>query len=261
MRIAIYNQMFGCDGRSLSGFLSTHYLHRAKKYHQLEKKVNLNRTLKTIQKAKADIVGIMEVLGEKQRKLLIRELREQGYKSFYVGYGHGLNQDYGNVETLLATCFDDEQIFQPKFSVPANLGFGGGIVAVYIPSKDLYVIQLHLPLCRGRTKKFFTAQFENLLIEIEKIRVMKLNPKIVVMGDFNCCTKDLLKFFPQFSRFKDLSAGLSTCSVNNFLRWFYCKDLDHIFGLNFKAKAKGMIEDFSDHALVWVEVDLKKPSG
>lgn len=258
MRIASYNHMFGCDGHSLSEFLYVHALHKSQAYEDVDKRTRLERTGTTIEEANADVVGIAEILGAQQRQKLIDILENSGYQHFHVGRGHGLGQKFGGVvETLLATRMPSNSIYSPDFKVPDKLGYGGGVVGIHIPAYDLYIVQVHLPLCSGKTQKSFSDQVHSILCEVEKMKGQSANAKIVLMGDFNCSYVDLIRLYPEFQQFQKLSADLATCSTTNLLRWFYRKDLDHVLGMGLEAKDAGVIEGISDHMLVWVDLDVK----
>jgi len=259
MRVASYNHMFGCNGRSLPEFLYVHALHKAKRYDGVERRADLSRTAHTVEVANADVIAITEVLGEKQRLKLIEVLKPQGYQSFHVGRGHGLGQKYGgSVETLLATRMPSDSVYTPNFCVPDQLGYGGGIVGIHLPAYHLYVVQVHLPLCKGRTEDSFREQVQSVLDEVKKLRDESNDSKIVIMGDFNCSHTDLVQLYPDFSEFQKLSSDMATCSTTNLLRWFYRKDLDHVLGIGLEVERAGVLEGISDHKLVWV--DLKEES-
>ena len=63
MRIAIYNQMFGLDGRSFLSNLFGHWaVHFQSNSNQIWKRINLDRTIEIIKESRADVIGICEVL-------------------------------------------------------------------------------------------------------------------------------------------------------------------------------------------------------
>jgi len=62
MRIASYNQMFGCDGQSLVEFGIVHGLHKLKAYEAVERRARLERTVETIRQAAAEIQGMPSLL-------------------------------------------------------------------------------------------------------------------------------------------------------------------------------------------------------
>lgn len=253
MRLASYNHMFGCDGRSLSEFLWVHALHALKRYEKLEARVRLEDTIQTIEETDADVIGINEVLGERQREQLQKLLKELGYKNFHFAQGHALSESYGGcVESLLATREGSECVYKAQFTVPAELGYGGGVMGIHIPSQDLYVFQLHLPQCKSKTRTSFDEQVLALLSQVEQLQADKPHLKAVLMGDFNCSYADLLTMYPDFSKFQRLSPDEPSCSNTNILRHFYKKDLDFVLGMGLQAAEAGMLEAKSDHSLLWV---------
>lgn len=254
MRVASYNHMFGCDGRSLLETAYVHGWHELRRYGPVEKRASINNTMDTIMQIDPEVVGICEVLGERQRWLLMGALGEEGFSGFHEGKGHGLNPAYGFVETLLASRAPSESIYKPEFNVPDELGNGGGIVEMHLPDYGLYVIQVHLPHFRGKKLEYFHMQISDILKKVEEIQKSGSSPKIIVMGDFNCEYEKLVGLYPALAMFDRLSADVSTCSMTNFLRWMYRKDLDHVLGLGVNAKDSGVIEGMSDHKLVWVDI-------
>lgn len=255
MKLATYNQLGGCNGKSLSEFLKVHALHELKQYQQFEKYTDIRRTIRTVQQANADVLGISEVFGKKQREKLQEALSEIGYVDFHVGQGHGLNGSSEYVETLLATKVPSTQMFTPAFDVPARLGFGGGVVGAYIKMLNLYVIQAHLPLQGGKTGVELSRQMHAIMDEIHRIQETKNNPKIVLMGDFNMPFPAIVKDFPELAKCEKLSSDEPTCSMTDMLRIVYRKNIDHILGFGVSSRQAGIIEGSSDHALVWAEVE------
>jgi len=257
MRIATYNHMFGCNGRSLPEFLHVHALYIAKRHDDVERRADLNHTAYMVKMADADIIAVTEVLGEKQRRKLMQVLQSLGYRDFHVGSGHGLDQKYGgDVETLLATRMPSDSVYAPTFDLPNQFGYGGGIVGIHVPSYNLYVVQVHLPVRNEKTEDRFQEQIQSVLNEITRLREENNDSKIVVMGDFNCRYIDLVRLYPDFLKFQKLSLDMATCSTASLLRWFYRKDLDHVLGIGLEAESAGVLEGISDHRLVWV--DLKE---
>lgn len=254
MRVASYNHMFGCDGRSLSETAYIHGCHKMRKYGPVERRSSVNNTMDTVMKADPDVVGICEVLGEGQRQQLIGALREEGFKSFHVGKGHGLTLAYGFVETLLASRVSSLSVYEPDIEVSDELGNGGGIVGVHLPDYGLYVIQLHLPHSSGDKGRIFSKQMRSVLNEVDKLKRMEKDAKILVMGDFNCEYEKMVGLYPELAVLDRLSSDVSTCTMTNFLRWIYKKDLDHILGFGVEGRNSGVIEGMSDHKLVWVDI-------
>lgn len=255
MKLATYNQLGGCNGKSLSEFLKVHVLHELKQYRQFEKYSDIGRTIQTVSQANADVLGISEVFGKRQMEKLQEALGAIGYVDFHVGQGHGLSGSSEYVETLLATKAPSTQVFTPEFDVPAQLGFGGGVVGAYVKMLDLYVIQAHLPLSGGKTRAELDRQMRVIMDEIHRIKETRNNPKIVLMGDFNMTFPALVKDFPGLSKCEKLSSDEPTCSMTNILRIVYRKNIDHILGFGVSPLDAGIIEGASDHALVWADVE------
>ena len=72
------------------------------------------------------------------------------------------------------------------------------------------------------------------------------------MGDFNCSWKDLKKYFAGFTL---VTEEMKTCSTTPIMKWFFNKDVDHIMVKGFKKKKIGFLEGWSDHNLVWADLE------
>lgn len=243
MRVAVYNQMFGLNGRSFFSSMGGHYfVHFQKDPKKVEKFVNLNETLEIVGKSKADILGICEI-SEGQEKDICKGLRKLGYKYFYFGRGHKFKYSNKHVIELLASKFKGKQLNYKIWPLVNRLGGGGGFVVCKF--KEMNVFHVHLALPR---RGFFEKQIEYM----QKI-LKKLNGRTIVMGDFNYSWKDLKKYFPGF---KLVTEEYKTCSLTPVMKWFYNKDVDHIFVKGFGVESIGTLEGRSDHKLIYA--DLKR---
>ena len=85
MRVAVYNQMFGLNGRSfLSNVIGHYFVHWQKDPKKVLARTDLNKNLELIKKSKAELLGICEIY-EGQEKEIIERLKTFGYKYFYFG--------------------------------------------------------------------------------------------------------------------------------------------------------------------------------
>lgn len=258
MRINFYNQMFGCNGRSLTELLYVHLMHATQNYKPLERLQNLKKTVITATQNNPDVVGISEILGDGQREQLKEELKKHGFSYFHTGIGHGLGKKYnGNMESIIATKEQSECFYAPLFFAPSRSGFGGGVVGIFLPLKNLFILQVHLPLARiyRRTRASFNKQLKIIMNRVEDM--IKKNPalQMIMMGDFNMSYRMLRKTDKRFDRYlKKISFVGPTCTTSAFIRYFYKKDIDHMFGYNIEAQTSGFLEGASDHRLIWVDV-------
>jgi len=235
--------MFGLNGRSFFGSLVGHYfVHFQKDPKKVEKRVDLKKTLEVVGKCGADILGICEI-SEDQEKELCKGLRKLGYKYFYFGKGHKFKYSGKHVIELVASKFKCKQLNYKIWPLVNRLGGGGGFVVCKF--KDVNVFHVHLALPR---RGFFEEQIKYM----QKI-LREIKGKIIVMGDFNCCWKDIEKYFPGF---KLVSKEMKTCSLTPIMKWFYNKDVDHVFVRGFKLEKVGILDGRSDHKLIYV--DLRK---
>ena len=63
--------------------------------------------------------------------------------------------------------------------------------------------------------------------------------------------KDLKKYFPGF---KLVTEEYKTCSLTPIMKWFYNKDVDHIFVKGFGVESIGTLEGRSDHKLIYADL-------
>ena len=241
MRVAVYNQMFGLDGRSLlSNVLGHYYIHYQKNPEKVFPRTNLNSTFEIIMKSESDIAGICEVY-EGQENEIMQGLKKLGYKYFYFGQGHRFKFNNHHVVELIASKYKCEQIKVDNWPLKSTLGGGGGFVVCRF--KDFTIFHVHLAL---PTRGFFNEQIDYL----QKI-IKKIDGKIILMGDFNLKYSLLKRYFPDF---KLVTGEVKTCSLTPVMKRFYNKDVDHIFVKGFEAEKMGVLEGRSDHKLVYVDL-------
>lgn len=127
MRIAIYNQMFGLDGRSFLKNIAGHWaIHFQSNLSQILKRINLKRTIEVIKKSNADIIGICEVLEENQEEFR-RLLGEIGYKWVYFIKGHRLSHYKIHISEVIASKIPCEKIDIGNWMVEDRIG--GAVVS------------------------------------------------------------------------------------------------------------------------------------
>lgn len=244
MRVAIYNQMFGLDGRRFLKNLAGHWaVHFQSNEERIWERTDLRRTINILKESDADIIGICEVL-DKQQTELRGLLGNLGYNSIYFGTGHKLKHHNMHVTEAIASKIPCRNIELGKWPVEDRLGGGGGFVCIKMPKPNLHLISVHLALS---SRKYFRQQIEFLA---EKINEMK--GKIILMGDFNLEYKRIKDDFPELGL---ISHEIKTCSRTPVMKLFCNKDLDHIFVRGFAAKAIGGIEGYSDHKLIYADLE------
>lgn len=247
MRVAIYNQMFGLDGRSfLSNLLGHWAIHFQSNPEEIYKRINLNRTIEIVKKSRAEIIGICEVL-EGQERILSRKLKKIGYKYVSFGRGHKLKHYNLHVMEAVASKFPAKKIEIGNWLVENRMGGGGGLGAIYIPKINTTVFNVHLALS---TRKYFFQQIRYIQEKIKKIR-----GNVILVGDFNLSYGKIKDYFPSL---KLLSEEEKTCSLTPIMKLFFNKDCDHIFAKGFKKNSYGKLIGFSDHKLIYVDVDPKR---
>jgi len=243
MRAALYNQMFGLDGnsfwRTLVGHWAVHYQPNPDK---IWKRTDINRTIEIIKQAKADILGIVELL-EGQEEQFKKELRKLGYKYFYFGKGHKTKYSNLHVTELIASKIQGKQIQIGKWPVKHCLGGGGGLAKIYFPKLKCDIILMHFGL---PSKPFYREQIKFLQDLLKKSK-----QKTIILGDFNLSYDKIRDFFPGFNL---VSNGIKTCSTAPVIKWFYCKDVDHILVKGLKKIKAGELDGKSDHKLVYADL-------
>ena len=240
MRIAFYNQMFGMDGRNIFSNLFAHWIvHYQSDVRKVRKHTRLNNTIEIVNRSKADIIGIGEVL-DGQEDELIEKLQKIGYKYFFIGKGHSTKYTKLHVNELIASRIRGKQIDIGMWPMKNCLGGGGGLACSKFDEFHLILAHLGLP-----SKKFYKQQMEFL----EKM-VSETKGKLVLMGDFNQ-TYDKIKDY--LGDMKLASDKMKTCSTTRLLRWFYNKDVDHILHREFKKEKCGSFVGVSDHKLIYAD--------
>ena len=206
----------------------------------------MERTIAIIRKANADIIGICEVL-EGQEEELMEKLRKLGYN--YVFFGEGHKTKYNNliIKVAIASktkCMKKET---PSFPRIDELGGGGGFLYCYIPKLKTDVFCLHFAI--KQKKELIDRQIEFLFRNFNK------NRKTIILGDFNMPYQELVKKDPKFSNLSLVSNEIKNCSLTPILRWFHHRDDDHIFVRGFKARKIGTLEGYSDHRLIYADLE------
>ena len=243
MRVALYNQMFGLNGRSFWKNIIGHWaVHYQRDPERIWRRADISKTIDIIQKSKAEIIGIVEVL-EGQEKELKKGLREKGYNFFYLGKGHKTKYSELYVQELVASKIKGEQKDTEEWPVEHRLGGGGGFVHVYYPRQQFHLLLAHLGL---RSRKYHLKQIDFL-----QNYTRKLEGRVILLGDFNLSYQSLK---PHFLGFDLVSEEIKTCSTTPIMNLFYNKDVDHILVRGFNKEKVGSLEGRSDHKLIYADL-------
>jgi len=244
MRVAIYNQMFGICGTNLLSNVIGHWaVHFQKNPEKAYNKANLSETIKTIKEAKADVLGICEVL-EGQEEKLKRELKKVGYKYCFFGEGHKTKYSNLYVKVAIASKIPCQMIRGNGFPIKNEMGGGGGYIHCNFPKLKTEIFCVHL--ANPKKQKLFQKQIQFLRSNINKSK-----NRIVLMGDFNLPFEKIKK---NFTNLKLLSNKIRTCSTTPFFRIFKFQDLDHILVKGFRVIKSEAFCGNSDHKLIAVEM-------
>ena len=243
MRVAIYNQMFGLNGKSLFSNILGHWaIHFQSNPKQIWKRINLERTIEIIKKSKADVVGVCEIL-EGQHEDFKKMLNKIGYKYVIFGKGHKLSHHNIHVIEAIASKFPCKQIDTGNWLVENRIGGGGGLGAIYIPKLKTTVFNVHLALS---TRKYFYHQIKYISEKIKKIK-----GKVILIGDFNLGFEKIKNYFPKLELISD---ERKTCSLTPFMKLFFWVDCDHIFARGWKRQNLGELNGYSDHKLIYADL-------
>jgi endonuclease/exonuclease/phosphatase family metal-dependent hydrolase len=243
MRIAVYNQMFGLNGKSFFGNLYGHYLvHYQSNPEKVLEKANLNNTIREVRNSKADIIGICE-LYEGQEKEIMRKLRKLGYRFFFFGKGHKFKYNSRHVVEVIASKIKGKQLKFNEWPVENHLGGGGGFVVCKFPKikTNIFLVHLGFP-----TKKYYFEQIKHAQDILKDLK-----GKNILMGDFN---EEYYKIRVHFSNLDLITNNIKTCSFTPILKWFCHKDMDHIMVKGFKKIKTGTFQGFSDHKLLYADL-------
>ena len=91
MKIAFYNQMFSLDGRSFWSNVFGHWsVHFQSDFNKIKRRTDLKRTIGTVSKVNADIIGVCEIL-ESQFQSLQEQMKTLGYSFSNYTRGHKLS--------------------------------------------------------------------------------------------------------------------------------------------------------------------------
>lgn len=245
MRIAVYNQMFGLDGRSLlKNIIGHYYVHYQKDSGKVLSRLDLRESLNLIGKSNADIVGLCEIY-EGTENEIEEGLRSLGYKYVYFGKGHKFKFSDRRVMELIASKIKCKKVEMENWPLKNTLGGGGGFVVCKFEDFTIFHVHLALP-----SRGFFKEQIDYL----QKI-IKNTEGKVILMGDFNLSYKVLRKYFLDF---EIATKGLKTCSITPILKWFFWKDCDHVFVRGFKSSKADCISGRSDHKLIYVDLENGK---
>jgi len=242
--------MYGGNGTNILKYLYTQLWH-VLKHKNVVKNQSIGKTIETIRNINPDVVAVMEVLGKEQRKQLTKAFKKMGFKSVHHTKGHGMHEGVGNEETVIATKEESKIIGEKDFPVPAKLGFGSGLIQLEIGK--LRIIQAHLPQSYLHWKKHFMKQVDFIANEVKQIID---HQNVIVMGDFNIMHKQLVRLYPLIKNLNHLSVLKPTWPRVNWLNWS-SHAIDHIYGdKTIKLIGNGTVDTFSDHALIYVDVEV-----
>lgn len=244
MRVAVYNQMFGFNGRDLvSALKGTIRVHYSTDPEKVCSKANIGKTIEVVAASKADVIGICEIL-EGQEEELKQKLSSLGYKYIYFESGRKTNMSDLSMKIVLASKIKCEKVEVEDFPLKDSVGGGGGFVHCYFPELKLDVVSVHIGYNKSNT------YFQQLGFLQGYLK--KLYGSVILMGDFNLSYDKLKEFFGDLTL---ASNGIKSCSTTPIIKEFINEDYDHIFVKGFNSCKAGELEGHSDHRLIYVDLD------
>jgi len=248
MKFATYNIMFGMRGNSLLlnvlGHFAIHGVHSRNLTDYLSRynKQAVQLALET----NAEVISFNEVLGTLRNDEIINQFRKNDYNFFSWGAAGHYSQPL-DIGTLIASKKEFERI--PFYLPMANkMGGGAGACAIYLKDKNIVSLAVHF----GLKEKIRVKQIEAVVDFLEKKK--SEGRRIVLMGDFNSDEYTL----NEDERFKRL--GLKSANEIPTFQFMGIitpnKSIDNIFyGPRLRLKERGVSGGYSDHKLVWADLE------
>lgn len=242
---AYLNTVYCTDGRSLYGFLRTHYHHLRRHDEKIAEYADPNIALRFVRKTDyPDVVVLAEILGSKQRDQVSRLLCMNGYYHIHYGAGQRANGIDGHDGIILATKMPSIGIELPDLvhQKADQHGNGGGLVAAHLPDLDCTVSAGHLPF--PSRKECYAEQIGALKDVMKSAR----DRCRMVMGDFNMTPERLRGEHPGLVEgMKLLTPNAPTCSTVVGIEEVYSECLDQAWGSGFDVIESHTVLDQSDH--------------
>ncbi|MBN2086836.1 hypothetical protein JW758_00665 [Candidatus Peregrinibacteria bacterium] len=259
IEVAYLNTVYCTDGKSLAGFLRTHYHHVVgRRDDRIARFANPQIALDFVEDTgKPDIVALSEILGKKQRNELMGGLKELGYPNAHYGKGQKLSgkEGYDEMydEIVIASMHEIERLKLPKITQTntGQHGNGGGIAAIRLPEFDLDVISAHLPV--PNREKSYAEQ-----IGIVNRMKESAGSRFLAIGDYNFTPEVVSKNHPEFVEGLELlSSNEPTCSTVVPIRQLICdKCFDQAWGRGLEQVSAKAVMAQSDHKGIVVELKL-----
>jgi endonuclease/exonuclease/phosphatase (EEP) superfamily protein YafD len=245
MKIALYNQMFGLDGKSMvSNILGHYYIHFQKNPEKALKRTDIGRTIDIVQRSRADVVGICEIL-EGQDEELKEKLGKLGYGFVFFGDGHRTKHSGMRVKVAIASKIECEKREIKNFPIRDELGGGGGFAYGYFPGIKTHMLCVHFAI--NQNKKLYGKELSFL-----QDFIGQLEGKVILASDFNKSYSEIRDYFPGLEIH---THEIKTCSLTPGFRQFHFKDDDHVLARGFNSLEYGFLEGFSDHRLVYADLE------
>ena len=122
MKIAVYNSMYSLNGKSFLDNIVGHWaVHYQSNTNRIWKRTNVDRTIITLKKSNADIIGICEII-EGQEKEIEEKLRKLGYTHIFFGDGHRTKYNRLRIKVAIASKLEGIKIKIEGFPTINELG-------------------------------------------------------------------------------------------------------------------------------------------
>ncbi len=242
LRLLSYNIQVGIQTRHLGDYIMASWQHVLPNQKRLQNLHAISQLLKPY-----DLIALQEVDGGSLRSSYINQVEYLANHSNFPYWYHQCNRNLGKIaqhSNGLLAKFPVNQIINHK--LPGLIPGRGAIEAILGDKREqLRVIVAHLSLSNRARRQ----QVEYLA---NKIRYY---PYVIIMGDLNCCSKDLLEQFAENNVILKTSDRDETAT---FPSWQPTHQYDHILvspRINIQSE-KVLPNPISDHLPVALEINL-----
>jgi endonuclease/exonuclease/phosphatase family metal-dependent hydrolase len=255
-KIATYNTCFGMKSNSAWSAYNTTWniIHGGKPVNFLEKRINFSSLFDVLEKVNPDVLVLNEIFDDLMTIPLKEKLNKLGYTFFYIG-NSGHHEKPLCISTILVTKIESRVIKNPLTFAKGKPGSGGGAIAVFIPSLNVYILGCHLAF----KKKYIDEQ----ILQIDKFykNLKNSNSTIILVGDFNR-SPDFLKKKSEFG--KEMKSAITETTFPSFFPFYkplvFLSDniiigpVDNVYYNNATAGSTKVIGLLSDHKMAIVEL-------
>jgi len=241
LRLLSYNIQVGIQTRHFADYIIASWQHLLPNQKRLENLYKMSQLLKSY-----DLVALQEVDGGSVRSSFINQVE---YLANYAGFPHWYHQCNRNLGKIaqhsngLLSKIPVNKIINHK--LPGLIPGRGAIEAIIGNGQNLKIFVAHLAL--GKRARKLQIQY---LAEI-----IQDSPHVIIMGDLNCSSDELLEHFDKNNvQLKDTASE----QLATFPSWQPTRQYDHILiSPSLEVVSHSVLPNLiSDHLPVALEVSL-----